>query len=73
MAASDEDLDWHRFGPEIAATILRRQAESAPALEAMTPQPTMSGRLANAITNPKLQTFFGLNGESDFEVGTVDG
>lgn len=57
-AAPDDALDWHKFGPELATTLLRRQAAGPPA-GAHAEQ--LSEPLARSITNPLLRDRLGLN------------
>jgi hypothetical protein len=53
--AVDDALDWHRFGPELAAAVLGRQLWSPPA-EA----PPVSEPLARGISIPRLHDWLGL-------------
>ncbi len=53
--AVDDALDWHRFGPELAAAVLRRQLPRPPAEVA-----PISDPLARAISNPRLRDWLGL-------------
>lgn len=72
-AAVDDGLDWHRFGPELANAMLRRQAagpvragdESAAAL------PSLSGQLEGAIANSVLRQGLGLDDGARSEVGVA--
>ena len=52
---SDDALDWHRFGPELAAAVLRRQL-----LGPHTETPPVSEPLAHSISNPRLREWLGL-------------
>ena len=54
--AVDDALDWHRFGPELAAAVLRRQLLGPPA---ESPH-GISDPLARAISNPRLRDWLGL-------------
>jgi serine protease len=59
-AAVDESLDLHRYGPELAATILDRAiAAGSVAEEALAP--AVSTELAAAVTNPGLQHWLGID------------
>ncbi len=53
--AVDDALDWHRFGPELAAAVLRRQLWG-PHIET----PPVSEPLAHSISNPRLREWLGL-------------
>ena len=53
--AVDDALDWHRFGPELAAAVLRRQLWG-PHIET----PPVSEPLAHSIRNPRLREWLGL-------------
>lgn len=53
--AVDDALDWHRFGPELAAAVLRRQL-LGPHIET----PPVSEPLAHSISNPRLREWLGL-------------
>ena len=53
-AASDDALDWHRFGPEIATALLARQLPGSPGGE------DVSEPLARSISNPELRAGLGL-------------
>ncbi|MDX8148789.1 S8 family serine peptidase [Lentzea sp. BCCO 10_0061] len=68
-AAVDDELDWHRFGPELSFAMLREQQVSG-GLQAETPAAPadLSATLAKALTNPKLLRRFGLH-TSEPEVG----
>ena len=54
-AASDSALDWHRFGPEIATTLLGRQLPGHPPEGEAVSEP-----LARSISNPELRAGLGL-------------
>jgi hypothetical protein len=61
-AARDDELDWHRFGPELATAVLRSQLwapaiDTSPqpeALETAAPPP-VSDRLLDEVRNPILR------------------
>jgi hypothetical protein len=53
--AVDDVLDWHRFGPELAAAVLRRQLVG-PHVES----PPISEPLAHSISNLRLREWLGL-------------
>ena len=53
--AVDDALDWHRFGPELAAAVLRRQLWGPHA-----ETPPVSEPLAHSINNPRLREWLGL-------------
>jgi len=53
--AVDDALDWQRFGPELAAAVLRRQL-----LGPHTETPPVSEPLARSISNPRLREWLGL-------------
>jgi hypothetical protein len=58
--AVDNTLDWHRFGPELAAAILQRQHPD--------PQhaaPPVSQPLARSINNPRLRHWLGLKHDEE--------
>ncbi len=57
-AAPDDALDWHKFGPELATALLRRQATGPPA-RAHAEQ--LSEPLARSVTNPLLRDSLGLD------------
>lgn len=59
-AAPDDALDWHKFGPELATTLLRRQS-AGPPTGAHAEQ--LSEPLARSITNPLLRDSLGLNSD----------
>lgn len=54
--AVDQALDWHRFGPELAAAVLARRLVGA---RAQAP-PAVSESLAASIGNPRLRDWLGL-------------
>jgi hypothetical protein len=54
--AVDTTLDWHRFGPELAAAVLSRRL---PGPRAAVPPP-ISGPLARSIRNLRLRDWLGL-------------
>lgn len=61
-AARDDELDWHRFGPELATAVLRSQlwapavdtGARPEAIEAAAPPP-VSDRLVDEVRNPMLR------------------
>jgi len=53
--AVDDALDWHRFGPELAAVLLRRQL-LGPHIDS----PPISEPLARSVSNPRLREWLGL-------------
>jgi hypothetical protein len=57
-AVPDDTLDWHRFGPELATTLLGRQVPGPPRAG---PQPEPSERLAENTRNPQLRDSLGLS------------
>lgn len=66
--AAGDELDWYRYGPEIATALLRRRLDAlppdapdaGPAPMAPAPAPTVSPELAQSITNPSLRAALGL-------------
>ena len=70
-AADDPDLDWVRYGPELAAALLEQQlaapgrgvaaGESGPAVP-------VSGELARAVRNVRLRDHLGLDDGAGLEV-----
>ena len=70
-AADDPDLDWVRYGPELAAALLEQQlaapgrgvaaGESGPAVP-------VSGELARAVRNFRLRDHLGLDDGAGLEV-----
>jgi hypothetical protein len=66
-AAADEDLDWHRFGPEIATALLQvRSGGSGPQPEVTAPP--VSRELADAIGNARLREMLGLDEQPSREL-----
>ncbi|HEY5855437.1 MAG TPA: S8 family serine peptidase [Aldersonia sp.] len=62
-AADDPDLDWVRFGPELATTMLQIQlARPQGAGEAAVP-PAVSRQLAGSVANPRLREHLGLDAD----------
>jgi hypothetical protein len=57
-AVPDETLDWHRFGPELATTLLRRQLPGPPPEAPTTVQ--LSDDLTRSIRNPQVRDWLGL-------------
>lgn len=82
-AASNEDLDWHRFGPEVGNAVLKHELDRVamgprltteggpqPETPAAPPRPpTISYRLAETIPNPDLRDWLHLDDEPVPEVG----
>jgi serine protease len=72
-AADDPDLDWHRYGPELALALLDAELNAPPGggdgirLEGPTPQ--VSQELAQALANPRLRDRLGLDDGLGPEVG----
>jgi len=54
-AATDDSLDWHRFGPELAAALLAQQQTGVAAGHAV------SAPLAGSVSNPELRGRLGLD------------
>jgi serine protease len=73
-AADDEVLDWYRYGPELAATLLERQLVG-PGLqpEAVAAPPVVTEQLAGAVSNPRLRDTLGLDDDLGPEVGDDEG
>jgi hypothetical protein len=70
-AASDPELDWHRYGPELALVLLDAQLNAAPQ-GGPRPEGTtleVSEDLAAAIGNPRLRDRLGLDDGLGPEVG----
>lgn len=61
QAAVDDSLDLHRFGPELAATILGRSIAAGQIAEEAV-APAVSAELAGAVGNPGLQQWLGIDG-----------
>ena len=59
-AVSDDALDLHRFGPELATTVLRRQLPTPPAVELQ--REPVSEHLASSVRNSRLRDWLGLEG-----------
>ena len=74
-AAVDDELDWHRFGPEIAYALLEaRLAGPPPERGEPRPEsvpPPVSARLAEAVSNPALRDRLGLDTDLPAEVGST--
>jgi serine protease len=74
-AAPDPDLDWHRYGPELAQVLLDAQLNAASADGSDAPResaiPEVSGELAGALGNPRLRDHLGLDDGPAPEVGEV--
>jgi serine protease len=76
-AATEDALDWRRYGSELATTLLasgRQTAEALPETLLETPAeppavPVVSAPLASAVTNPVLRDALGLDQELNPEVG----
>ena len=78
-AAADVALDWHKFGPEVALALLRRQmavpADLPPGArtEAAGGPPPVSAGLASAVLNPLLRQGLGLDDGFQSEAGVGPG
>ncbi len=64
-ATGQDAVDWYRFGPEIAAVLLRRRLDTPPPDAGPLPRtaveiPEVSPELARAVTNPRLRAGLGL-------------
>jgi hypothetical protein len=74
-AAPDPELDWHRYGPELALVLLDAQLNAASAEEGdgrrEGPTLEVSGELAGALGNPRLRDYLGLDDGLAPEVGEV--
>lgn len=70
-AAVDENLDWHRFGPEIATVLLERQLAGVGPQGETSADVAVTGPLAQAVTNPLLREALGLDGDLPPEVGQL--
>ena len=57
-AVSDDALDLHRFGPELATTVLRRQLPTPPAVDLQ--REAVSEHLASSVRNSRLRDWLGL-------------
>jgi lambda repressor-like predicted transcriptional regulator len=67
-ATLGDPVDWYRFGPEIAAVLLRRRLNTPPTDAGLLPStppttPGVSPELARTITNPMLRVGLGLSAE----------
>lgn len=60
QAAVDDFLDLHRYGPELAATILDRAMTAGSVAEEAVAS-AVSAELAGAVTNPGLQHWLGID------------
>jgi serine protease len=60
QAAVDDSLDLHRFGPELAATILSRSMVTGQVAEEAV-APPLSAELVGAVSNPGLQQWLGID------------
>jgi serine protease len=77
QAARDDELDWHRFGPELATAVLRSQLWAAAvdtnlrpeATEAAAPPPLVSDRLVDEVRNPMLRDWLRRNSGPEPELG----
>ncbi len=63
--AGQDAVDWYRFGPEIAAVLLRRRLDTPtpdadPLPRTPAEVPGVSPQLARAVTNPRLRAGLGL-------------
>ena len=58
-AVPDDALDWHRFGPELATALLRRQLPGPPTEVPHAEQ--LSEPLTRNIRNPQLRDSLGLS------------
>jgi serine protease len=67
-AASDDALDWHRFGPELATALLSRQLPGQRAEVPLAEQ--VSQPLARSVNNPRLRDWLGLDHGPAPEAGT---
>jgi hypothetical protein len=78
--AVDPEFDWHRYGPELALTMLATRlagladddagvSPETPVPEAAGPDVTVSPALAGAIANPRLRDALGLDRDLGAEVG----
>jgi len=71
-AADDPDLDWARFGPELATALLEEQLtappDGGPRPEGAAP-PKMSRDLAGALGNPRLRDHLRLDDDLGGEMG----
>jgi serine protease len=74
-AAEDPDLDWRRYGPELALALLDAELNATEVnddeggVRRETPVPPVSGQLAGAIGNPRLRDRLGLDDGLGAEVG----
>jgi serine protease len=59
-AAVDPQLDWHRFGPEIAMALLGRPSHSDSRVHPEATAGPVSPQLAESVTNPRLRRRLGL-------------
>jgi hypothetical protein len=61
--AVDDELDWHRYGPEIATALLGKQLDNPdmqPGALAAPAAPAVTEQLAGALGNPWLRDRLGL-------------
>ncbi len=77
-ATVDEPVDWYRYGPELAAVLLRRRLDTPPGAaspksEGPAEIPDVSAALASAVANPWLRTGLGLPTDFEPDAGLVTG
>jgi hypothetical protein len=74
-AAEDPDLDWRRYGPELALALFDAELnatevdDGSGGLRREAPVPPASEQLAGAIGNPRLRDRLGLDAGLGAEVG----
>jgi hypothetical protein len=68
-AATEDAVDWRRYGSELATTLLVRQRTTAGPQPETPAGPVVSRPLADAVTNPVLRDALGLDHELNPEVG----
>jgi serine protease len=75
-AAEDPDLDWHRYGPELALVLLDAELNAPPdggdGIRFEGPTLQVSEELAEALGNPQLRDRLGLDNGLGPEVGEED-
>jgi serine protease len=67
-ATREQSVDWYRYGPELAAVLLRRCLDTLPRVTGAQPEssaesPEVSPYLASAVVNPQLRAGLGLTTE----------
>ncbi|MGH3768964.1 MAG: S8 family peptidase [Pseudonocardiaceae bacterium] len=77
-ATVEQPVDWYRYGPELAAVLLRQRLDTPPADGGPQPEsplqiPEVSRRLARAVVNPRLRAGLGLSPEIETDADRIGG